>query len=397
MKSLSDNYIKQILNDLESDQVERKESFRGSAPTTVREAVCAFANNLAGHSQPGVVIIGVYDNGQPVSGFIVNDELLRNLADIKVDGNIVPPPEIIVEKRNIDKVTVAVVTVWPCDTPPVRYKGRIHVRWGPRRGLATAQDERILNERRRHQDRPFDIQPLRDAKITDLERLKFELEYLPALVAPDVLEQNDRSYEQKLAATKMIMADADPTPTVLGMLIIGKSTSRWIAGAYSQFLRIAGFDLTAPIVDEAVIQGTVPEQIKRLEEKIMAHNLRSVKFQDVAIEVRKDLYPLEACQQLLRNAFLHRSYEATNAPVRLYWFDDRIEIHNPGGPFGSVSVENFGNVGLTDYRNPNLAESLRALGFIQRFGAGIVLAKKQLGNRLSFKVTTTTVTVVIAG
>lgn len=31
------------------------------------------------------------------------------------------------------------------------------MRWGPRRGLASAQDERILNERRCHRDRPYDI------------------------------------------------------------------------------------------------------------------------------------------------------------------------------------------------------------------------------------------------
>ena len=53
---------------------------------------------------------------------------------------------------------------------------------------------------------------------------------------------------------------------------------------------------------------------------------------------------------------MHRTYEATNAPVRVNWFDDRIEIISPGGPFGSVSDANFGEPGVTDYRNPNLAE-----------------------------------------
>jgi ATP-dependent DNA helicase RecG len=30
-------------------------------------------------------------------------------------------------------------------------------------------------------------------------------------------------------------------------------------------------------------------------------------------------------------AVMHRAYEATHAPVRVYWYDDRIEISNPGG------------------------------------------------------------------
>jgi ATP-dependent DNA helicase RecG len=327
----------------------------------------------------------------------VSDELLRSLADIKTDGNIVPPPTLLVEKRILRGSEVAVITVWPSDTPPVRYKGRIHVRWGPRRGLATAQDERILNERRRHRDRPFDAQPVRGTTLDDLDRLRFEQEYLPGLVARDVLEANERSYLQKLAATKVIVGEEEPVPTVLGLLVIGKSPADWLPGAYTQFLRLAGNDLTAPILDEELIHGTVADQIRRLEEKLEAHNWRSVRFADRTTEELREAYPLNALRQLVRNAYMHRSYEATNAPVRVYWFDDRIEIHNPGGPFGSVTVENFGQPGVTDYRNPNLAEALRALGYVQRFGAGIAIARKALGERLHFEVQPGFVAAIIRG
>jgi ATP-dependent DNA helicase RecG len=271
------------------------------------------------------------------------------------------------------------------------------VRWGPRRGLATAQEERILNERRRHRDRPFDVQPVQESSTNELDRLRFEQEYLPSLVARDVLDANERSYEQKLAATKMVLSDSEPTPTVLGLLVIGNSPADWIPGAYTQFLRLAGNDLTAPVADEEAIYGTVADQIRRLEEKLAAHNTRSVRFSDLAAEAREEAYPLDALRQLVRNAQMHRSYEATNTPVRVYWFDDRIEIHNPGGPFGSVTPENFGQPGITDYRNPNLAEALRALGYVQRFGAGIAIARKQLGQRLRFEVQPGVVAAIIEG
>ena len=87
---------------------------------------------------------------------------------------------------------------------------------------------------------------------------------------------------------------------------------------------------------------------------------------------------LAALQQLVRNAVLHRTYEVTNAPVRVSWYDDRIEIASPGGPFGAVTAENFGQPGVTDYRNPNLAEALRVLGYVQRFGIGIPAARQAL-------------------
>lgn len=130
MSPFTDAALESMLIDLESDRVERKESFKGNAPQTVREAVCAFANDLAGHGLPGVVFIGAKDDGAP-AGLEVTDELLRQLADIKSDGNIAPPPTLLVEKRCLSGHDLAVVTVWPCDTPPVRFKGRIHVRWVP--------------------------------------------------------------------------------------------------------------------------------------------------------------------------------------------------------------------------------------------------------------------------
>ncbi len=92
---------------------------------------------------------------------------------------------------------------------------------------------------------------------------------------------------------------------------------------------------------------------------------------------------------------MHRTYENTNMPVKVHWFDDRIEIISPGGPFGAVTRENFGQPGIADYRNPNLAEALKVLGFVQKFGVGIQTARAELkknGNpELEFQVEPTTV------
>jgi ATP-dependent DNA helicase RecG len=222
------------------------------------------------------------------------------------------------------------------------------------------------------------VRPVPAATLADLDSLRFESEYLAAAAAPDIREANDRSLEQKLTATKMVAAADDRVPTVLGLLVIGKTTRSFLAGAYVQFLRVGGMSLSDPIIDEELIDGTVGDVIRRLEEKLVAHNRVRVDFTGATTEKRAALYPLVALQQLSRNAVLHRSYEGTNAPVRVSWYDDRIEILSPGGPFGEVTPQNFGMPGLTDYRNPNLAEALRTLGFIQRFGAGIVTARKAL-------------------
>jgi ATP-dependent DNA helicase RecG len=336
-----------------------------------------------------VVFVGVRDDGSS-SGLVISDELLRQLADIKTDGNIVPPPTLTVAKRQVAGVDVAVVTVAPADSPPVRFRGRIWIRIGPRRALASAQDERVLNEKRRFRDRLFDVRPLYSAAIEDLDRLRFEGEYLPAAVAPDILEANDRTYEQRLAATKMVVAANDPVPTVLGVLVLGKTPVDFLPGAYVQFLRVAGATVGDPIIDEARIAAPILPLVQQLEAKLVAHNRVSVDFTSGPRERRAPQYPLVALQQIARNAILHRTYEGTNAPVRVYWYDDRIEFLNPGGPYGGVTVLNFGEPGLTDYRNRNLAEAMRVLGLVQRFGAGISTAQRELASNgnppLAFRV-----------
>lgn len=75
---------------------------------------------------------------------------------------------------------------------------------------------------------------------------------------------------------------------------------------------------------------------------------------------------------------MHRTYEQTNAPVRITWFNDRVEIQNPGGPFGQVTRANFGQPGVTDYRNPHLAEAIKNLGYVQRFGVDIALTRQEM-------------------
>ena len=79
--------------EVESDRVERKASISDS--TKIRQAICAFANDLAGNKKPGVIFIGVNDNGT-CSNSPITDQLLLTLANMRDDGNILPMPSLIV-------------------------------------------------------------------------------------------------------------------------------------------------------------------------------------------------------------------------------------------------------------------------------------------------------------
>ena len=157
--------------------------------------------------------------------------MLRQLADMKTDGNIIPLPSLTVEKRLLQGKEVAVIKVEPSDSPPVRCRGAIHIRTGPRRGIATAQDERILTEKCRHKDIPFDIQPIPTSGLSDLNLTQFEREYLPQAFAPDILDANERTLEEQLAVTKMIASVDELVGTVMGILVLGKNPQDFLPGS----------------------------------------------------------------------------------------------------------------------------------------------------------------------
>ena len=333
MLDFTDEELLQIIEAGEAERVEFKESLSGDAPTKIREAICAFANDLPHREKPGFVFVGVRDN-RTIAGLSVTDELLLQLAHMKTDGNIVPPPSLNVEKHVLQGKEIAVVTVQPSDSPPVRFKGAIHIRIGPRRGIATAQDERILNEKRRYRDIPFDLHPIPSSGTSDLNLVQFENEYLPQAVDADILQANERTSEERLAATKMIASVDESVATVLGILALGKNPQDFLPGAYVQFLRINGSELADDIIDSEEIRGAILDLLRRLDEKLIAHNRIAVNFTTSAVEHRTELYPVQALQQITRNAVMHRTYEATNAPIRVSWFNDRIEILSPGGAYG---------------------------------------------------------------
>lgn len=357
----------------ESERIERKESAQDRE--AIRKTICAFANDLGGTGEPGVIFIGVRDDGS-CADLEVTDKLLRQLQDIRGEGNIQPLPSLSVTAQTAGGCRLVVVTVEPASAPPVRFKGRVWVRVGSSVRIATPDEERRLAERRRAFDLPFDLRPLPSATLDDLDLALFERVYLPAAVAPEIIEANRRSRDEQLRALRFL--DRDGTPTVLALLVLGVEPRTFVPGAYIQFLRVAGSDLVEPISDQKLIDGPLPDLLRRLDDVLEANVHVATDIRSQELEVQRPDYPLEALRQLTRNAVLHRNYETTHAPVRLYWFEDRIEIHSPGGPFGQVTRENFGEPGVSDYRNPHLAEAMRVLGYVQKFGIGIELARRSL-------------------
>lgn len=363
--------LQALLSDLEADYIERTVSV--SNTDKFGQAVCAFANDLPHHRQPGYLLIGVKDNGE-LAGLTVTDELLQNLAALRSDGNIQPLPALTVTKVALPGGEVAVVQVQPADLPPVRYKGRVWIRVGPRRASATEQEERILTERRIAHARTFDALPCLESTLADLSEDRFTLTYLKRAVAAEVIAENQRPLKQQLASLRFYDLRQD-CPTYAGILLLADQPTYYLSGAYVQFVRYAGADPASAVLDEKRATGDLRTILQTLD-LLLDVNVRQrpVAVSALREEIVAD-FPRVALRELLLNAVMHRNYQS-NAPIRFYWFSDHIRIDNPGGLYGEVSPENFPHA--VDYRNPIIAEATRVLGYTNRFGQGIARTLKAL-------------------
>ncbi|MFC4013499.1 ATP-binding protein [Nonomuraea purpurea] len=271
------------------------------------------------------------------------------------------------------------------------------MRPGPTTRKANSDDERILAERRRTIDGPFDGKPVPASTLADLDLRLFQSTYLPSEVAPEVIEENGRP--ELLQLNSLRLADATGTPTVLGLLVLGYDPSAFIPGAYLQFVRYDGGDMAAGIIDDQEPRVNVVDLAERLEALIRGHLHTRVVEQTGFRERPQPDYPFSALREVCMNAVMHRNYETSNAPIRILWFADRIEISNPGGPYGQVREDNFDRV--NDYRNPSLAAAMKSLGYVNRFGRGISRIQAELdanGNsRAEFNVDASSWSVTLRG
>lgn len=361
--------LDQLLLDLEQDRVEKTVSVKNA--DKFGEALCAFSNDFPNHQKPGYLIVGVNDDGSRC-GLPKDEKILQTLMDFRTDGRIVPPPVITVAGFEYPDGFVAVAEVTPSFQPPVRYKGRVHIRVGPRKDIANVAEERILSEKRSSFASSWDTLPCYGSTLEDISIDIFRLTYLPTAIDEETLSANGREIKEQLASLKFYDLRAD-CPTNAAILMFGTNPRFFIPGAYVQYVKFKGTDITDDFDFERRFEGDLTTQLRVIDEFAKTQVVKMV-----LPEIGGDYvfnYPTVAFKELLLNAIVHKDYQS-NAPIKFYEFDDRVEISNPGGLYGSVTQENFPS--KNDYRNPVLAEAVKNLGYINAFNVGIMKTKKAL-------------------
>ena len=367
--------LQNLISSTESDRVEKTRST--TDVDKFREAICSFSNDMAGKGLPGYLLIGV-DEKDPSFRLQATDALLQQFASYRSDGQVMPLPVMNVATRAhpAGGGDVIVVEVHPHDLPPVRYKGRVCIRVGPRKDFATEAEERVLIERRSSRFPTFDATPCPGGALDRLDLETFRQSYRPHAVAVEVIAENHRSMEEQLAALRFYNLRR-ACPTNAGMLVFAFDPLDLFPGAKVQFVQYDGAELEADVLAEKTFTGNLITILAELDSFLKGRfTQKPVAVSELREQAVFD-YPIEAVRELLMNAVLHRDYQSTS-PIRFYQFSNRIEIQSPGGLYGEASPENFPRV--NSYRNPVVAEAMHTLGYVNRFGRGIARARRALAD-----------------
>lgn len=373
---ITEERLRELLPLMETAWVEKTESMPKSLSHDrikhkVGQAICAFANDLVDRKEPGYFIMGVSDDGTVVNQDFIEESLIQAIQSFRTDGRIMPPPSIQVQPFELPEGHVLVVEVMPAHYPPVRYENRIWIRTAQRRDCATVEEERRLTEKRISQARTYDLRPCISSDEEELDLEYIRQTYIPLSVSREVLRENGRTITEQLDSIRLYDGEY-ACPNNAAMLLFGKEVNvvkNYFPGAYIQYVRFSGNDILAESASDYIIQGNLVQQLDQIE-RFLESLIR--RYQPEITAPQSFNYPLITLLELTYNAVIHRDYES-NAPIKFYQFDNRIEIHNPGGLYGSVNLDNFPRA--NDYRNPVLAEAAVKLGHMQRFNVGIQKAK----------------------
>lgn len=133
-------------------------------------------------------------------------------------------------------------------------------------------------------------------------------------------------------------------------------------------------------IDNQRIEGNIPDMLNGAMQ-FVRKNMKTKTIISSETGQREDRtdYPITAVREAIINALVHRDYSihTEGMPIQIIMYEDRIEIHNPGGIYGRIRVDQLGKV-QPDTRNPVLASELEVLGITENRYSGIPTIKREM-------------------
>lgn len=248
------------------------------------------------------------------------------------------------------------------------------------RRMSPYEIDRFMEE---HVQPTYDDTPVEEAEISDLD---------PALVEGFVKRQKElhprilgqRSAEEVLLDLHVVKkTEGGIKPTLAGVVAMGFFPQKFFPRlnvtftAYPGTTKTERVDESRRFLDSQTIIGSIPVMIEDVLAAV-AKNTRNAAVIEGAF--RKDVpdYPPTAIREAIANALMHRDYspEARGSQVQVNLYIDRLEILNPGGLYGDVTIEALGEAGVSSSRNQFLSNILETTPYP---GGGYVVENRGTG------------------
>ena len=129
-------------------------------------------------------------------------------------------------------------------------------------------------------------------------------------------------------------------PTVAGLLAFGRDPSERLYPASISAAVYAGSERTSDdLVDADQIHGCVGHQIDAAI-SFVARYMKKPARKFVG-QTDYPQYDLDAIHEAVINAFIHRDYSILGSRIRVFLYDDRLEIYSPGKPRNALQIEDM--------------------------------------------------------
>jgi len=347
--------LKEILSRGEDSKTQFKTRF--THIDGLASEICAMAN-----TDGGIIVVGVSDKGEIVG--VDNITRLNQWVSSAASQKIDPPISVVTENIRINEKLVVIIKI-PRGTnkPYAANKTEFWIKVGADKRRATREELRRLMQA--SHSMYADELPVPNTSLADLDISYFKDFYEKEYGLK--LEEDPLQLERVLKNLKLIN---NGNLTLAGLLLFGDRPERSRPQFIVKAVAFIGNEVgVSEYLDSENLEGTLYEQYRNTM-AFLKRNLRKVQRSRNFNLPGKMAVPAVALEEAVVNALVHRDY-FINSSIRVFIFDNRVEIISPGKLPNAVTVEII-KQGIQVARNPILLSFAGRLGLPYRgIGSGI--------------------------
>lgn len=312
----------------------------------IKKEIVAFAN-----TNDGIIYIGIDDSGNVIGLKNANKDLesLSGMIREGIKSDLTLYTKIYIERIENKDIIIVKVSEAPNKPYYLADKGLktsgVYLRHG--NASVQANEEVIKKMLIESNSNSF------ENNISNIQDLHFN--YLREIFKRHNIEIDDNKFKT------LNITNLNNEYTNLGLLLSDECP-------YSIKCAIFNGNNKLEFKDRKEFTGSVLKQVNETFEYLDLYNKTKGKIVGLERIDTKD-YPEYALRESLLNAIIHRDYNFTGS-ILISLFDDHFEITSLGGLVKGLSIEDLYN-GVSESRNPNLANIFYRLKYVESFGTGI--------------------------